>query len=122
MDGTAVFGGGSRFSQKVLKRKMSLAGKHFYEFGPFRLDPAEGLFRRGGQPIPLPPKVFETLCALVENAGHLVEKDELMRRIWPDTFVEEANLSQNVFSLRKVLGEREGAQDYIKPVPKCGYP
>jgi len=100
---------------------MSLEARHFYEFGLFRLDPAEGLLQRQGQPIPLPPKVFETLCVLVENAGHLVEKDELMRRIWPDTFVEEANLSQNVFSLRKVLGEREGAQDYIETVPKRGY-
>ncbi|HEV8383537.1 MAG TPA: winged helix-turn-helix domain-containing protein, partial [Candidatus Acidoferrales bacterium] len=95
--------------------------KHFYEFGPFRLDPAEGLLQREGHAIPLPPKVFETLCVLVENSGHLLDKAELMQRIWPNTFVEEANLAQNVFSLRKALGEREGELEYIETVAKRGY-
>jgi len=100
---------------------MSLSGKHFYEFGPFRLDPAEGLLQREGQAVPLPPKVFETLRVLVESSGHLVEKEELMRQIWPDTFVEEANLAQNIFTLRKVLGEGGGGPEYIETVPKRGY-
>jgi DNA-binding winged helix-turn-helix (wHTH) protein len=96
---------------------MSSIPKRFYEFGPFRIDPDERLLWKDGQAVPLPPKVFATLLALVENAPQIVEKDDLLKTIWPDTFVEESNLSQNVFSLRKVLGELE----CIENVPRRGY-
>ncbi|HLE62428.1 MAG TPA: winged helix-turn-helix domain-containing protein, partial [Pyrinomonadaceae bacterium] len=92
-----------------------------YEFGPFRLDPAERLLTREGTPVSLTPKAFETLLVLVERNGHLVEKDELMRQVWPDTFVEELGLARNVSSLRRALGEGPTDNRYIETVPKCGY-
>ncbi|MGI8566534.1 MAG: winged helix-turn-helix domain-containing protein, partial [Pyrinomonadaceae bacterium] len=100
----------------------SKPAKRLYEFGSFIVDAAEGLLLRDGQPIPLTPKAFETLIALVENSGHVLGKDELMRRVWPDSFVEENNLSQNISILRKALGEgAAGGQKYIETVPKRGY-
>ena len=95
--------------------------KHYYEFGRYRVDVVERLLLRDGQVVPLPPKIFETLLVLVENGGHLLEKDELIRRLWPDSFVEESSLSQNVFQLRKVLGEGNAEERYIETVPKRGY-
>src|SRR5215510_12464252 len=68
---------------------MSLQTKHIYEFGPFRLNAAEHLLLRDGEVVPLTPKVFDLLLALVERHGRLLEKDELMRVVWPDTVVEE---------------------------------
>ena len=82
-----------------------MSTKHLYEFGPFRLDPAERLLLRDGQPVALTPKCFDLLVVLVEDNGHLLEKGELLKRLWPDQFVEEANLSFNISSLRKALGE-----------------
>ena len=76
-----------------------------YEFGPFRLEPAERQLRRDDQPVPLTPKAFDTLQALVERAGRAVRKDELMAMVWPDANVGEATLAQNIFALRKVLGD-----------------
>jgi len=100
---------------------MELKERHLYEFGPFRLEPAEHLLLRNGQVIPLPPKVFDTLLVLVQSSGHLVDKDELLRRVWPDTFVEEGNLTKNIFALRKILeGGREN-EKFIETVPKRGY-
>ncbi len=95
--------------------------KHLYEFGPYRLDPAERRVLREGKSLPLPPKVFETLLVLVENAGHALEKDELLRRIWGDTFVEEVTLAKNISLIRKALGEGEDEQRYIETVSKYGY-
>jgi DNA-binding winged helix-turn-helix (wHTH) protein/tetratricopeptide (TPR) repeat protein len=92
-----------------------------YEFGPFRLDSSERLLLRGGQPVQLAPKVFDTLSALLENSGRLVDKDELMATLWPDTFVEEATLARNISDLRKALGESTGTQKFIQTVPKRGY-
>src|SRR5262249_28786556 len=89
-----------------------------YEFGSFRVDAGQRVLFRDGQPIPLAPKVVETLLALVEHSGRLVTKDELMTRLWPDAFVEESNLTQNVFLLRKALGE---AAQNIETVPRRGY-
>src|SRR5215467_6117454 len=100
---------------------MSLQAKHFYEFGPFRLDPDERLLSRENQPVPLAPKVIDTLLVLVESRGHLVDKDELMKRVWPDAFVEEGSLNKNVSVLRKALGQWDGGQDYIETIPKRGY-
>src|SRR4051812_14058964 len=92
-----------------------------YEFGPYRLDTAERLLLREGRPVPLTPKVFETLIVLVERRGRLVEKEELMKTVWPDSFVEEANLTNNVSILRKTLGEAPDGEVYIETVPKRGY-
>jgi len=92
-----------------------------YRFGKFRLDPAEKQLFRGSEPINLTAKVFDTLLLLVENGSHLMEKDELMKKLWPDTFVDEATLAHNISSLRKLLGETENGQNYIETVPKRGY-
>src|SRR5271165_6285445 len=100
---------------------MSRQGKHFYAFGPFRLDSEKRVLVRDGTPIPLAPKAAEALLVLVQNAGRLVDKDDLMKRVWPDAFVEEGNLNKNVFFLRKVLGEWDGGREYIETVPKRGY-
>lgn len=100
---------------------MSKRSQHLYEFGPYRLDTAEGLLLRDGEPVPLTPKAFETLVALVERSGHLVEKDELMKAVWSDAFVEESNLTSNVYALRKMLGQGEKGRSYIETVPKRGY-
>lgn len=75
---------------------MSKQAKQLYEFGPFSVDSAERVLLRDGRPVPLTPKAFDLLVALVENSGHLLGKDELMQRLWPGTFVEEANLSNNI--------------------------
>jgi TolB-like protein/Tfp pilus assembly protein PilF len=88
-----------------------------YEFGPFRLEPAERRLRRDGILLPLTPKALDTLLALVENAGRAVGKDELMERVWPGTSVADATIAQNIFALRKVLGETL----HIETVPKFGY-
>jgi eukaryotic-like serine/threonine-protein kinase len=95
--------------------------KHFYAFGPFQLDSKERVLRRDSQPIALTPKAVDTLLVLLENAGHLVEKGDLMKQVWPDAFVEEGNLAKNIFTLRKVLGEYRKGQEYIETVPKRGY-
>jgi len=100
---------------------MSLETQVLYEFGAFRCDPAEHLLLAGGRPIPLTPKSFDILVALLASNGRLVSKDELMRRVWPDSFVEEANLTVNISALRKALGESNGGQQYIETVPKRGY-
>ncbi|MGA2373623.1 MAG: winged helix-turn-helix domain-containing protein [Candidatus Korobacteraceae bacterium] len=100
---------------------MSKEPKHFYEFGPFQVYPEERLLMRDNQPIPLQPKAFETLLVLVRHSETLVLKDDLMKSVWPDTFVEESNLAQNIFVLRKTLGEVAGENRYIATVPGRGY-
>jgi DNA-binding winged helix-turn-helix (wHTH) protein/Tol biopolymer transport system component len=100
---------------------MSNQPKHFYEFGPFRVDPEQRLLWREHQSVPLQPKAFETLLVLVEHSESVVLKDDLMKRVWPDTFVEESNLTQTIFVLRKALGESRGEQHYIVTVPGRGY-
>lgn len=100
---------------------MNQALKSCYAFGDFRLDGAERQLIRGGAVVPLAPKVFDTLQLLVENSGHLVEKDEFMRRLWPDTFVSEEALTRNISILRKTLGESSDSQTFIATVPTRGY-
>src|SRR3954463_6866185 len=95
--------------------------EHFYEFGRFRLNTAERVLLREGDLVPLTPKVFDILLTLVENGGQVVGKDDLMKRVWPSTFVEEGNLTQNVSLLRKALGENQGGQQFIETVPRRGY-
>jgi pimeloyl-ACP methyl ester carboxylesterase/DNA-binding winged helix-turn-helix (wHTH) protein len=97
------------------------AVKGAYRFGPFHLDVRERLLSRGGGAIPLRLKVFDTLVVLVENAGRLVTKQELLDTVWPETTVEENNLNHNVSVLRKALGERATGQQYIETVPRVGY-
>jgi DNA-binding winged helix-turn-helix (wHTH) protein len=92
-----------------------------YEFGPFRLDPQKRLLFRGKDPIALTPKAIETLVVLVENRERVLLKDDLMKMLWPDSFVEEANLSQNIFLLRKALGDSAQEKRYILTVPGRGY-
>jgi pimeloyl-ACP methyl ester carboxylesterase/DNA-binding winged helix-turn-helix (wHTH) protein len=90
-----------------------------YEFGPYRLEVAEHRLLREGRQLPLPAKIFDTLVELVTHAGSLVTKEELVAAVWPDTVVEESNLSHNISVLRKTL--RDGAGPYIETVPKRGY-
>src|SRR6202789_2253143 len=100
---------------------MAMETKQLYEFGPFRLDPDKLLLLRDDQPVPLPPKAFETLLVLIQHSETVVLKDDLMKSIWPDTFVEESNLAQNIFVLRKTLAETAGDHRYIVTVPGRGY-
>ena len=92
-----------------------------YKFGSFELDIERHVLTREGLAVALPPKCFDLLCILVKNCGDLLEKDDLMRALWPDTFVEEANLSNLIALLRKVLGDSPDKAQYIKTVPKLGY-
>jgi Tol biopolymer transport system component/DNA-binding winged helix-turn-helix (wHTH) protein len=100
---------------------MSLPFKQLYEFGEFRLDPQEKTLTRGGEPVEITPKGFELLSLLVENRGRLLEKDELMDKIWADSFVEESNLTFNIRQLRKTLGDDAHDPKYIKTVRRHGY-
>jgi TolB-like protein/DNA-binding winged helix-turn-helix (wHTH) protein len=100
---------------------MSAQAKVIFEFGSFRLNPAERLLLRDQASVHLPPKAFDALLVLVENRGHLLEKDELLRRVWPDTFVEESNLAQHISLLRKALQDGEDGPRYIETVPRRGY-
>lgn len=99
---------------------MSQQAKHFYEFGAYRIDTLDHLLLRNGEVVPLPPKTFDLLLVLVESNGRVLTKEELMKQVWPDTFVEEANLSHHVFTLRKALGE-DGEGKYIETIPRRGY-
>src|SRR5262252_1719151 len=108
-------------SGKIIAKRMQPQIKHLYVFGPFRFDPDERLLLRDGTPVPLSPKLTETLFLLVQDAGHLVGKDELMKGLWPDAFVEEGNLNKNIFVLRKTLGQWDGGLEYIETVSKRGY-
>ena len=94
---------------------------HVYEFGPYRLDPNQRVLTRAGDNVSLTPKAIEILLMLVVNAGHLVEKDQLLKEVWPDTFVEESNLSQNIFILRRALGDERAGPRYIETVVRRGY-
>lgn len=93
----------------------------FYEFGPFRLDPKEHTLLRDGRPISLRPKVFDILLVLIENRGHLVDKEQLMTSVWTEQFVEEGNINKNISMLRRALGEGDNGQQFIETVPKRGY-
>src|SRR5215467_9710399 len=99
---------------------MRSAVKQYFDFGPYHLDPVKRLLFRAGEPVALTPKAFDTLLILVQNAGRLLGKEELMRSLWPDTFVEDGNLTQNIFMLRKALGE-SATDRYIITVPGHGY-
>ena len=92
-----------------------------YEFGDYRLDAAERLLLCGDRPVALTPKAFDTLLVLVRHNGHLVSKDQLMKEVWSDAFVEEINVARNVWTLRKALADDERVHRYIETVPRIGY-
>ena len=94
--------------------------KQFYEFGPFRLDPVERLLYRDGEVAPLTAKIFDILLVFVRNSGRTLEKEEMMREVWPDQLVEEGNLTRNVSTLRKALGESPDGARYIVTIPGRG--
>jgi eukaryotic-like serine/threonine-protein kinase len=95
--------------------------KEFYEFGPFRVDTEKETLLRAGEAVALTPKNFQILLVLVRHSQEIVTKDDLLKTVWPDTFVEEANLSRNIFMLRKALGESPQDHKYILTVPGRGY-
>ncbi len=98
-----------------------LKEKRLYQFGSYRLDAMERVLLRDGQPVTLPPKDLETLLVLVERAGHIVEKEELLDKVWPGVFIEEGNLARHIFNLRQVLGDSPDGRKYIETIPKRGY-
>jgi TolB-like protein/Tfp pilus assembly protein PilF len=100
---------------------MSGADLHIYKFGEFRVEAAKRVLLRNGDPVGLTPKVFDTLLHLVRRPGETVEKEELMRAVWPDTIVEENNLNQNISALRRVMEGAEGKRRYILTIPGKGY-
>ncbi|HJQ25114.1 MAG TPA: winged helix-turn-helix domain-containing protein [Blastocatellia bacterium] len=100
---------------------MAQQTKRLYEFGAFRLDADNRQLWRGTQIVPLKPKVFETLLVLVEHHGRVLEREELIEKLWPDSFVEEANLNVNISAIRKALGVGPNDRDYIVTVPGRGY-
>jgi eukaryotic-like serine/threonine-protein kinase len=100
---------------------MSSFGTQIFEFGPFRLDAGERVLLRDGVTIALTPKEAELLAALVRRAGRVVPKEELLREVWPDTFVSEKTLAQNVFTLRKALAREDAERQYVETVPRRGY-
>src|SRR5258708_10911045 len=100
---------------------MTTSVKHLYEFGPFQLDPPERLLICDGHPVPMTPKAFDMVVVLVERGGHLVEKEDLLKAVWPGSFVEEGNLAVTVSVLRKALNDDRGLHRYIETVSKRGY-
>src|SRR5215470_16433522 len=100
---------------------MSEPIRHSYRFGPFSIDPEKRLLMRDGEVVPLTPKAFDALLALVEHHGEVLEKDQLMEMLWPDSEVEEANLPLHISTVRKALGESPNERRYIVTVPGRGY-
>lgn len=106
-----------RDSPAVVKETSSQETARLYEFGPFRLDPVERKLWRGNEIVALTPKAFDTLYLLVRNSGRVLEKDDLISVLWPETFVEEGSLTNHIFLLRKALGDNP----FIETVPRRGY-
>ena len=100
---------------------MSKSSDRLYAFGPYRLDAVKRVLLRDGQAVPVTSKAFDTLLVLVEHSGQVLQKDELMKALWPDTIVEENNLTQQISMLRKALGERAHEHRYVVTVPGRGY-
>src|SRR5215469_12795433 len=92
-----------------------------YQFGPFSVDPEQRVVSREGTALSVTPKVFDTLLFLVRNPERVLMKDELLKEVWPDTFVEEVNLAVNISTLRKALGDNAQESRYIVTVPGRGY-
>src|ERR1700730_4564347 len=95
--------------------------RRLFEFGRFRLDRNERFLFQDGAAVPLTPRLFDTLLVLLENSGRLVEKNDLMQKVWNDVAVEENNLTQNISALRKILGDNLDGPKFIETIPKRGY-
>lgn len=108
-------------SYKILKAFMISHGNRLYQFESFVLDAGGRILLKDGATVRLTPKAFETLLVLVQNAMQVVEKDQLLKEGWPDSFVEEGSLSRNIHELRKVLGDDSSESRYIETIPKRGY-
>src|SRR5262245_13011340 len=93
----------------------------YYEFGPFRLAPVEHRLYRDGEIVLLPPKEFDLLLLLVRNSGQVLDRERLIKSLWPNTVVEEANLNVHISALRKALAESHGEHQYIETLPRLGY-
>src|SRR5713226_3803332 len=106
---------------EVLKAFMNRPVNHFYEFDQFRIDVTERLLLNEGTPLALPPKAFDILLALVQQSGHVLERQQLIETVWPDTFIEENNLTQYISALRRTLGDDRHGQRYIETVARRGY-
>src|SRR6266481_4076046 len=100
---------------------MTSPHSHLYEFGPFLLDAASRILLKDGVTVRLTPKAFETLLVLVQHGVQVVEKEQLLKEVWPDSFVEEGSLSRNIHELRKALGDDSSEPRYIETIPKRGY-
>src|SRR5215813_5220218 len=100
---------------------MSSPGNHLYEFGPFVLDARNRILLNGSATVRLTPRAFQTLLVLVRNASQVVDKEQLLKEVWPDVFVEEGSLSRNIYELRKALGDDPAEPRYIETIPKRGY-
>jgi TolB-like protein/DNA-binding winged helix-turn-helix (wHTH) protein/Tfp pilus assembly protein PilF len=107
--------------EEVLKPAKHRSAPKFFDFGPYRVDVAKGVLLRDGEPVPLPPKAFETLLRLLQETGQVVTKAELMAAVWPDTFVEENNLNQCVSIVRRVLGDSPAGTPRVETIPRRGY-
>ncbi len=108
-------------SEKVVRPANSPIRNRVYVFGGFWLDASERVIKSAGRPLPVSPKALDVLVFLVENRGHIVEKQALMSKVWPETFVEENTLSFNISVLRKLLADSSTSPRYIETVPKRGY-
>ena len=100
---------------------MSQQAGHFYDFGPFRLDALECLVLREGEIVELTPKAFDLLLILVQNSGHVLAKNELLKAVWHDSFIEQSSVARTISTLRKALDERKGNYHYIETIPRRGY-
>jgi DNA-binding winged helix-turn-helix (wHTH) protein/TolB-like protein/cytochrome c-type biogenesis protein CcmH/NrfG len=116
-----VLKGSANSSKSSKKAFMPNAARHFYEFGPFRIDPAKHLLSREGQAVPLSPRAFDALLFLVQNAGAPLKREAMMQAVWSYAFVEDANLTVAVSHLRKALGQNGESQEYIETIPRVGY-
>ena len=110
----------SIYSQRNLNEAKRSSGE-IYEFEDFRVDAVRLMLYRQGEPVALKPKVIETLVALVERSGDVISKEELMNRLWADSFVEESNLTQNIYLLRKTLGNAADGKPLIETFRRRGY-
>jgi DNA-binding winged helix-turn-helix (wHTH) protein len=100
---------------------MTVDTGNYYDFFEFRLDIEKQQLLKNGQTVQLTPKAFQILLLLVQNSGQTTKKEDIFNQLWADSFVEEANLTQHIYVLRKVLGETPSGQSYIETVPKQGY-
>ena len=98
-----------------------MAQRQSYEFGPFRIDMSLSRLERAGEPVPLPPKAYDLLLLLARNADRVMTKAELIDTLWPNTFVDEANLTQHVYTLRRALGDQPNGQPFVETVSRRGY-